>query len=224
MTRSVLCKLLYFYFIFCSQVSALEQLVQTHTIAPCYNRKRKAMTQERIDWSSIGRELGRRPRRCSDKWDKIQRATSSTESAMNVTITESISSKYAATACSSASSTSSSTSSSPCSSSDDESSSSSSSGSDSDSDSESESDSNSDSSNSSSSSSQSSTLSQKRSIPTNTTIQRVGVDAESGGAGLSTAHQPWTKEEVSWCALLFDILCFLNFFIFKYDRMNGSGN
>jgi len=129
------------------------------------------MIQERIDWTSLGRELGRRPRRCSAKWDRIQRAKASTESVVNLKRTEPTSSDYAKTAYSPTSSTSSS-------SSDDESNSDSSSGTESDSDS------------SSCSSSQSSTLSQGRSVPTSGGAE-VGTENSS-----AVSHSRWSKEEV----------------------------
>ena len=175
-----------------------------YTVAPYYSRRIKAMTQERVDWASIGRELGRVPRHCSDKWDSVQ---STTENQRTDVAVEPTCSDYAATACSSTSSScSSSSSSSPCSSSGDESSSSSGSSSGTESDSD-----------SSGCSSQSSSLSRKRSIPASSSGQPCEVGASSGAeigsqflsATASTPTVRWTKEEVSISPPLLRFLYFI---------------
>lgn len=49
----------------------LELLVQKHTIEPYWSDGIKAMTQQRTDWTAIGKELDRMPKECADKWHPI---------------------------------------------------------------------------------------------------------------------------------------------------------
>lgn len=171
-----------------------------HTVASHYSYRWKVMTQERIDWTSLGREIGRVPRMCADKWERMQAAQDNRAVAEGTA--ELARFEYAATACSSSSSSStsssspSSSSSSRGSSSDDESSS----GSDSDGDSDS------DESTGSSNSSESSTLSKVHSVPASSSG-----GSNEDGTGISSAASNsvrihWTKEKVQ-SDLLFGIQC-----------------
>ena len=45
--------------------------MQRHTIAPYWSDQCKVMTKERIDWKAMGKELGRVPHDCQDKWKLI---------------------------------------------------------------------------------------------------------------------------------------------------------
>lgn len=53
------------------QLAELERLVDKHTIEPHWRDRLKAMTQQRVDWTAIGKELNRVPRECCDKWQPI---------------------------------------------------------------------------------------------------------------------------------------------------------
>ena len=50
------------------------QLVDMHTIQPRWDEKQKIMTRERIDWTSLGKELNKPPLRCRDRWRCIKAA------------------------------------------------------------------------------------------------------------------------------------------------------
>ena len=52
-------------------MAALPELVQRHTITPYWSEYYKVMTQERIDWKAISRELGRVPNDCKSKWRHV---------------------------------------------------------------------------------------------------------------------------------------------------------
>jgi len=51
-----------------AQVTRLAALVQQYTIAPYWSEHRQVLTQERISWTAIGRELSREPVDCYNKW------------------------------------------------------------------------------------------------------------------------------------------------------------
>ena len=53
------------------ELQNLERLVAKHRIEPYWSDGIKAMTRARVDWIAIGKELGRVPRECSDKWQPI---------------------------------------------------------------------------------------------------------------------------------------------------------
>ena len=45
-----------------------------HTVEPYWSEYSKHMTQQYIDWQAIGRELGRIPKKCSNKWNVLEKA------------------------------------------------------------------------------------------------------------------------------------------------------
>jgi hypothetical protein len=49
-------------------VEELKLAVQENMVAPHYDKSRKTMTREYIDWRSISQELGRVPVDCYNKW------------------------------------------------------------------------------------------------------------------------------------------------------------
>jgi len=52
----------------------LERLVQKHTVEPYWSEGEKRMTQQRIDWSAVGKEMKRVPMDCNAKWKPIANA------------------------------------------------------------------------------------------------------------------------------------------------------
>ena len=48
------------------------ELVPQHVIPSHWSTRYQIMTRERIDWTVIGRELGRAPKDCNDKYKYIQ--------------------------------------------------------------------------------------------------------------------------------------------------------
>ena len=45
-----------------------------HTVEPCWSEGLKAMTQQKIDWKAVGKELGRVSMDCAHKWRPIELA------------------------------------------------------------------------------------------------------------------------------------------------------
>jgi len=48
--------------------------VYKHTVEPYWSDSIKAMTQQYVDWTAVGKELGRVPSDCSHKWKPIAHA------------------------------------------------------------------------------------------------------------------------------------------------------
>jgi len=52
----------------------LTDLVQRHTIAPYWSENTNSMTRSFIDWKTISREMGKKPKDCSNKWEHMAAA------------------------------------------------------------------------------------------------------------------------------------------------------